>query len=194
MILTDADVTPEYLEERRSRGLDGRDEMWEGVLHMAPPPIGEHQSLASDVFGALLGPARRNGLIARFETGLFDPTIAAYFDYTVPDQIYADPSLASHRGIDGPADVVVEFGSPGDDTYKKFPFFHRIGVRMVVVIHPPQRRVEVYVPGPSRMTAVAPDPAGWFAIAALGVRMRQGVRPDGSPALDVDLSTHTEQL
>ncbi|MGI9120683.1 MAG: hypothetical protein ACR2G7_11290 [Acidimicrobiales bacterium] len=30
------------LEERRRLGLDIFDEMWEGVLHMVPPPGGPH--------------------------------------------------------------------------------------------------------------------------------------------------------
>jgi hypothetical protein len=31
------------LDERRRLGQDVRDEMWDGVLHMVPPPGGAHQ-------------------------------------------------------------------------------------------------------------------------------------------------------
>jgi hypothetical protein len=34
------------LAERRKLGLDGRDEMRDGVLHMVPPAGGPHQRLA----------------------------------------------------------------------------------------------------------------------------------------------------
>ena len=38
------DIQPEFLEDRRRRRGDRWDEMWDGVLHMAPSPIIEHQS------------------------------------------------------------------------------------------------------------------------------------------------------
>jgi hypothetical protein len=38
-----------YLEERRRKGLDGRDEMWEGVLHLVPAPSAKHQGLGTDL-------------------------------------------------------------------------------------------------------------------------------------------------
>jgi len=33
----------ELIEDRRRRGLDRRDEVWEGVYHMVPPATGEHE-------------------------------------------------------------------------------------------------------------------------------------------------------
>jgi hypothetical protein len=35
------DVPGSLLDERRRLGLDVVDEVWEGVLHMVPPPSGE---------------------------------------------------------------------------------------------------------------------------------------------------------
>jgi len=37
------DVPSHLLAERRRLGLDLFDEMWEGELHMVPPPSEEHQ-------------------------------------------------------------------------------------------------------------------------------------------------------
>ena len=39
------EVSDRELEDRRRRGLDRFDEMWEGVLHMAPSPLYEHQRI-----------------------------------------------------------------------------------------------------------------------------------------------------
>jgi hypothetical protein len=38
------------LDERRRLGLDRRDEMWDGVLHVVPPPKDAHQSLGAEFF------------------------------------------------------------------------------------------------------------------------------------------------
>ncbi len=38
-----AEVPADFLHERRQRGADIWDEMWEGVLHMPPAPNIEHQ-------------------------------------------------------------------------------------------------------------------------------------------------------
>src|SRR5262245_25801515 len=42
-------VSDAELEQRRRRGLDRFDEMWDGVLHMAPSPLYEHQRMVSFV-------------------------------------------------------------------------------------------------------------------------------------------------
>ncbi len=39
-------VPPDILAWRKRTGADMWDEMWEGVLHMAPAPNREHQDLA----------------------------------------------------------------------------------------------------------------------------------------------------
>jgi Uma2 family endonuclease len=143
------DVPAHLLEERRRLGLDSRDEMWEGVLHMVPPPAGDHQGLSTELL-LVLGPiAKLAGLVPRMETGLFDPAIAGFHDYRVPDQLYADPALRTQRGIDGPAALVVELRSPGDDTYDKLDYYHRLGVGEVLIVHPTTRALELHRRTPS---------------------------------------------
>ena len=41
------EVPERMLAERRRLGLDGHDEMWDGVVHLVPPPDGRHQRLGS---------------------------------------------------------------------------------------------------------------------------------------------------
>jgi hypothetical protein len=43
------DPPPELLEERRRKGIDHRDEMWEGVLHMPPMPNCDHSEISFDL-------------------------------------------------------------------------------------------------------------------------------------------------
>ena len=63
------DVPESLLDERRRLGLDVFDEVWEGVLHMVPPPSGEHQRLGSELIASFWSLAKQRGLVASHETG-----------------------------------------------------------------------------------------------------------------------------
>ena len=136
-------VVPEsLLAERRSRGLDRRDELWDGVLHMVPPPGDAHQGLSTELV-MVLGPlAKRRGLVPRVETGLF----RSGGDYRVPDQLYRHPEAGSVRGAEG-AELVVEILSPQDETLAKLPWYDEQGVREVLVLDPVTRAATLYRAG-----------------------------------------------
>jgi Uma2 family endonuclease len=124
------EVPPHLLEERRRLGVDRWDEMWEGVLHMVPPPAERHQSLGSRLV-EVLGPlARRRGLKFAYEIGLF----GADDDYRVPDLVAYRPAQASARGLEVAAELVVELVSPGDESREKLPWYAAQGVTEVVLI------------------------------------------------------------
>ncbi len=136
LVADPAPVEVQALLERRHRlGLDHRDEMWEGVYRMNPPPSFAHQRVAEQL-AALLGPlARAAGLeplIREFGLGEAE-------DYRVPDG-------GLHRpGADGvwypTAALVLEIVSPGDDTQKKLPFYATHGVDELSIVHPQEHAV-----------------------------------------------------
>ncbi|MGQ0574153.1 MAG: Uma2 family endonuclease [Pseudonocardia sp.] len=160
------DVPQSMLDERRALGLDGRDEMWDGVLHMPPPPGGPHQRLSTR-FNFLLTPVvERHGLVSHMETGLFRRDD----DYRVPDQLYCRPEHCSERGAEG-AEVVVEVRSDGDDTYRKFEFYAELGVREVLVLHQRPRGVELFRLVDGRYVAVSPAEDGTVLSQVLGLRL-----------------------
>lgn len=154
------------LDERRRLGLDGHDEMWEGVLHVVPPAGGPHQGLSSEFFVAVFHVAKRRGLVPRMETGLF----RAADDYRVPDQVFCRPEQLSDRGAEG-AELVVEVRSAGDDTYRKLPFLAALGVREVLVLHPTPRHAELFRLVEDQLLPVQADGAGELASDVLGVRV-----------------------
>lgn len=158
------EVPQALLDERRAKGLDKSDEMWEGELHMVPPPSGEHQAVGAELF-LVLGPlAKARGLLPRYDpTGLFRPGVDD--DWRVPDQMYAPPDRASARGIEGAASLVVEILSPHDETYRKLDWYASVGVGEVLVIDPETRRVELFANRDGRMEPVKPAD-----VQALGVR------------------------
>ncbi|MDL5158692.1 Uma2 family endonuclease [Actinomycetospora termitidis] len=133
-------VVPEVLlDERRRLGLDRKDELWDGVLHMVPPPGDPHQGLSAELF-LVLGPlAKARGLVPRMETGLF----RTRDDYRVPDQLYRRPDAGSSRGAES-AELVVEILSPGDETVAKLPWYAELGVREVLVLDPDDRTARLF--------------------------------------------------
>jgi Uma2 family endonuclease len=158
------DAPQALLDERRAKGLDESDEMWEGELHMVPSPSGEHQAVGAELF-LVLGPlAKVRGLLPRYDpTALFRPGVEN--DWRVPDQIYALPEHGSTRGIEGAATLVVEILSPYDETYRKLDWYAAVGVGEVLVIEPGSRRVELFANRGGRMAPVEP-----VVIECLGVR------------------------
>lgn len=152
------------LDERRRLGLDRRDEMWDGVLHVVPPAGGPHQRFGTDLL-VVLGPlGRRRGLLPSYETGLF----AAADDYRVPDQLYCRPEQSSDRGAEG-AELVIEVRSPGDESYAKLDFYARLGVREVIVTHPGDRRVELFRLVDARLLPCVANHEGSLGSEVLGV-------------------------
>ncbi len=55
-------VLQEWMDERARLGHDRWDEMWEGVLHMVPPPGGRHQDRNGQLIALLGGLAGPRGL------------------------------------------------------------------------------------------------------------------------------------
>lgn len=122
------------LEQRRLAGADRHDEMWDGVLHMAPAPRDVHAVVAQQL-AELLGPlARAAGLTPSAEFNL-----GVEHDYRVPD-------LGLHRQRSwgtwaASAALVVEILSPGDETMAKLPFYAAHDVDEVLIIDPDERFV-----------------------------------------------------
>ncbi len=154
------------LAERRRLGLDGRDEMWDGVVHVVPPAGGPHQEVQAELFLVLGAVAKGRGLVPRFETGLFRNDS----DYRVPDQLFCRPDQLSHRGVEG-AELVVEVRSPGDETYEKIDWYAERGVRELLILHPAGRRFELLRNIGGRLLPVSGDLDGLFVCEVLGVSL-----------------------
>ncbi len=126
----------ELLEQRRRLGLDRWDEVWEGVLHMMPPPSREHERLASRLH-RLLGPlADVAGLDLLGTIGIGDKD-----DNRVPDLALQRPGDARPQWQETVA-LVVEIRSPEDDTFGKLDFYAEHGVGELLIVDPSARGVD----------------------------------------------------
>jgi Uma2 family endonuclease len=124
-----------WLEQRRARGQDLFDEVWEGEYHVAPAPH-RHHGLINAGLIRLLGPAAdRAGLWATDACNIGGPD-----DYRVPDQAYFRDRAGD---VWNPtAAIVVEIVSPGDESREKLPFYHRAGIEEVLIVDAEARSVE----------------------------------------------------
>ena len=133
------EVDPKLLAERARLGLDGRDEMWDGELHMVPPASGTHQRFGFRLALALNTLAEAQGLLMSYETGFF----RTENDYRVPDLAVYRPDQASERGAEG-AELLVEIRSPGDESMVKLPWYLAHGCREVLIIDRDTLAVELH--------------------------------------------------
>lgn len=171
------EVPQSFLDERRRHDLDHGDEMWEGELHMAPPPGFGHNRIGSELVAALQHVARRLGLVVTYEAGLW-ATGEEPESYRVPDVVVVDPGRTSSRGIeDGPGTLLaVEIRSPDDESYLKLPFYGRVGVTELLILDLPAGLIRRYTGDGRIMTEVTP---------AAGVR---SVRLDTLPGVTIALT------
>src|SRR6266498_4007453 len=96
------EVPEHWLEERARKGWDRFDEVWEGVLHMVPPPSLLHQTLGTKLVAFLFPRLSLKGIEAVYESGLFGP--GPVLNYRQPDIMFYEanrPGIASARGIEG---------------------------------------------------------------------------------------------
>lgn len=123
------------VEKRRRLDQDRRDEVWEGVLHMIPPPSYEHERLVVKLVRVLDPVCEAAGLELTGTVGIG----SSEHDYRVPD-------LAVHRPGAEPqwnptAAMVVEVVSPGDKSWEKLPYYAAHHVDEVLIVDPQKREV-----------------------------------------------------
>ncbi len=182
------EVPEGFLEDRRRKGLDKRDEVWDGVLHMVPPATFRHQTLGSELLVVLHRLARSRGLQAVYEVGLFDPT-KGLDNYRVPDLVLVEPKHASERGVEGRAALVVEILSPNDESRDKLPFYARTGVSEVWLVHPVTRVIEIFTLAEGELVEVAPA-AGSVRSPLLGIELTTVA----GPKLQIRDGAHVDEI
>lgn len=172
-------VTPALIEERRRLGIDTYDEVWDGEYRVNPYPLLEHQRICTGVL-VWLTPrlAHERGTLILGLNLLDAPS--GWHNFRCPDLVF----VAAHHEhilmrdgirVEGP-DALFEVRSPGDDTYKKFPFYAKLGVREVIVIDRNSKRPDVFrLRGAGSGTdyaTIRPDADGWVLAQTMDVSFR----------------------
>jgi Uma2 family endonuclease len=171
------EVPPEILAWRKRTGADMWDEMWEGVLHMAPAPNRAHQ----DFEGALetylrLHWARPHGHRVYHNVNLALPG-GWPDDYRIPDLLLLTPArfgIDHNEYFEGAPDVVVEIRSPGDESYEKLTFYAQLGVPEVWLIDRDSKSPTIHVLQAGAYVLQTANVEGWFLSAATGIELQVG--------------------
>ena len=170
-----ANVPEHILEWRRRTGADQWDEMWEGVLHMAPSPNRDHQ----DVEGSLESWLRQhwakpNGCRVYHQINVSEPGTWPN-NYRIPDLVLLTPArfdIDCNEYFDGGPDAVVEIHSPGDEAYDKLDFYAKVGALEVWIIDRDTKRLEIFELFADEYRPRQPGGDGWLQSAVAGVEVR----------------------
>jgi hypothetical protein len=156
----DNGLAEELIRQRQQRGIDLYDEVWEGVYVMPSMPSMPHQKLVHDVEVVL------DEVVVREDRGEVYPGANVSDrrsnwkeNFRVPDVVVV---LKNSRAIDcdtylyGGPDFLVEIQSPGDETDEKIPFYNKIQVQELLIIHRDTRRLRLYRHNGRQLALVKP--------------------------------------
>lgn len=168
-------VPPDILEWRRRTGAEQWDEMWEGVLHMAPSPNREHQDFEFELEAWLRRNwAEPNNCRVYHQINVAEPGTWPN-NYRVPDLVLLTPArfdIDRNEYFEGGPEGVVEIRSPDDETYEKFDFYAKVNVLEVWVIDRDSRRPEIYRLKDGSYQRCEPDLDGWVRSGLCDAELR----------------------
>jgi Uma2 family endonuclease len=147
VLVKDRDQAEQLIQERKRVGADRYDEVWDGIYVMPSLPHLVQQALVShlnSIFGEVV---TRPGLGHVYPgANVSDRGADWKTNYRVPDLVVVleDSRAISHSThIQGGPDFLVEIESPGDDSEEKVPFYGKLGVRELLLIHRDKRTVRL---------------------------------------------------
>jgi len=167
-------VPPEILEWRKRVGADRWDEMWEGVLHMAPSPNREHQDLHLNLATFLKNHLPKQRKIKVYPNINLASPAGWPNNFRIPDLLLVSPErreIDHDEYFEGAPDVVVEIESPGDESREKLPFYAGLGVPEVWIVHRDTKEPEVLLLARGRYEKKLPGPDGWVLSDFAGVEL-----------------------
>jgi Uma2 family endonuclease len=172
------EMPQKWLEERRSSDASQWDEMWNGVLHMAPVPNRVHQRFAHDLHNLLqLRWGDPIGGQVDQEVNVVAPADEERWteNYRIPDLVLVPSGRAHIDKIEymvGAPLVCIEIRSPKDESYQKLPFYFDLGVPEVWIIHRDTKKPEVFLRGDSEYRLQSSDDDGWTHSPTTDVQMK----------------------
>ncbi len=138
LMVLDERVAERLLAERRARGGDHHDEVWDGIYMMSPLPNNEHQilvALLTSVLQMTVGWTGLGDVLPGAKiTDLEEDWVR---NYRCPDVVvFLNEGRAINRETHffGGPDFAVEIVSEYDRSREKLPFYARVGVRELLLV------------------------------------------------------------
>jgi Uma2 family endonuclease len=148
ILVLDRKISDELIAERKARGIDQHDEVWDGVYVMSPLADDEHQNLVGEFDSILRAEVQRPGLgKVRPGVNVSDREPEWTSNFRVPDvAVFLNDTRAINRGafwLGGP-DFAIEIASENDRTRDKLPFYANVGVRELLIVDRDPWALELY--------------------------------------------------
>jgi Uma2 family endonuclease len=134
-VINDPMMEEMLIKERREKGLDKFDEVWEGVYMMSPIANIEHQWLTGKL-NSILEQHCEPGTIVFPGVNVSDRENWTQ-NYRVPDVavfLKGNPAEDRETFMLGGPDLAIEILSPGDRAFEKLDFYASVKTREVMVI------------------------------------------------------------
>jgi Uma2 family endonuclease len=191
LLIRDAYLIDRLIQERKRKGIDLYDEVWEGIYVLLSPPTIAQQQLVSDL-GSIFHEVAETAGSGQVYPGanVSDRRKGWEYNHRIPDLLVV---LKNSRAIDcgthfhGGPDFLVEIESPGDDTEEKVPFYGEIGVRELLIIHRDKRTLRLLRLEGEELVLVRPSSfqgKDWLVSEVLPLAFRRAVRK-GVPVTQV---------
>jgi len=179
-LVLDAGMVDELVRERKRRGIDLHDEVWEGVYVFAPPPPNVQQAMVGDLC-LILGEA-----LDRKTKGTVFPGVNVSdrrknweHNFRVPDVVVV---LKKSRAVDcdthfaGGPDFLIEIEVAGGEGREKVPFYSQVGVRELLVLELGGTRMWLYRHDGDSLGLVEPvaiEGKGWLSSELVPLMFRR---------------------
>jgi Uma2 family endonuclease len=158
LLIPDVNVSASMIEDRRARGIDHHDEVWEGVYVMSPLANNEHQELTTLLAAILVEVVHRSGLGQSFAgVNLTDQPANWQRNFRCPDVVaFLKGNPAENRGTHwfGGPDFAIEIVSPYDRSREKLDFYAKIGTRELLIIDRDPWQLELFRLDGARLASV----------------------------------------
>lgn len=159
LVVCDPAVSEQLIEERRARGADLHDEVWEGVYVMSPLAGLEHQFIAFELAHAFrTGMGRTSGSLILVGVNVSDRDENWAHNYRCPDValFLKDTKAKLHEAFThGGPDFAVEIASPNDHTREKFDFYAKVGTRELLIVDRDPWQLELFRLVDGKLVSVA---------------------------------------
>jgi Uma2 family endonuclease len=150
-----------FIRERQQQGIDGHDEIWEGVYTVPALANNDHQDLATSLAVFLFQVVNLEGR-GRVQAGanVSDRRKGWENRCRVPDIVVV---LNDGKAVDcgthwmGGPDFLVEVQSPRDESDEKIPFYSELKVRELLIVHRDTRALRLFRHNGEELALVGPS-------------------------------------
>jgi Uma2 family endonuclease len=147
-LIQDPDTERALIADRRRKGIDLHDEVWEGVYHVMPNPNDEHQSLVMRIGRPCLEVIEDPGKgVVRPGVNVSDRIDDWEHNYRIPDLavfLHGGAAECHDTFWFGGPDFGIEIVSPDDRSRQKLGFYEKVGTRELLLIDRDPWRLELY--------------------------------------------------